>query len=244
MAGAVAVAIVGGRAAGAVPGSMAGWRALSEGEPFLLAVVSVRLVTIALALWWLILMARVWAASALGHHQRARYLAGRLPLPLRLAVSASLSPLAVSLAMPMVGAQNQPPTGVPASPTTPISAPAATSTTEAVLELRPLPSGGSGTRQGTRPPSAVTAPGAPTAAAVAASTAACPTIVTQPDLHWFDQARQHLDGELGRPSSQREAEAYFQRCVAHNADRLPDAAEPDVVPPGQPLELPELPRTL
>ena len=72
----------------------------------------------------------------------------------------------------------------------------------------------------------------------------CPTIVTRGDVHWFDQARSHLDDQLGRPSSEWEAESYWYRCVAHNADRLADADEPDVVRPGQVLELPELPRTL
>ncbi|MBK7021954.1 MAG: hypothetical protein IPH38_20870 [Candidatus Microthrix sp.] len=51
----------------------------------------------------------------------------------------------------------------------------------------------------------------------------------------------HLDEALGRPSSTQEAEAYWDRCVVHNADRLPDPGVPDVVPPGRLLELPELP---
>ena len=72
----------------------------------------------------------------------------------------------------------------------------------------------------------------------------CPTIVTRSDVHWFEQARAHLDEALGRPSSTQEAEAYWDRCVVHNADRLPDPGVPDVVPPGRLLELPELPRTL
>ncbi|MBK9298834.1 MAG: hypothetical protein IPN02_18795 [Candidatus Microthrix sp.] len=60
-------------------------------------------------------------------------------------------------------------------------------------------------------------------------------------MHWFDQARAHLDAQLGRPSSEQEAEIYWYRCVAHNVEQLPEPDEPDIVPPGQVLDCPNSP---
>ncbi len=255
-----ATAMFGGPAAGALPRTADDLGLLLSGDIAIVAVAVVRAAAVALALWWLGLIFATWLAAWRGRHDRVGVYARMLPAPLRLAVTLSLSPMLMALPATVVGAQDQPPSGVPstvaeqsADPGTPTSRPAR------VLELHPVPVGPEPRPGGRGSPTAGTtpAPGVPLNAETGAMTgqdsahggmsgdqAACPTIVARGDVHWFDQARAHLDAQLGRPSSEREAETYWYRCVAHNAGRLPDPDEPDIVKPGQVLELPELPRTL
>lgn len=257
---AAATAFLGGSTAGALPLDGADFDVLF-GDAALTAVAVVRLAAVGLAAWWLALMIATWFAAWRGGAERGRAYARLLPAPLRLVVTLSLSPVLVSLPATMAGAQDQPPTGVPSSvvaqahrPTTSILPP------DQVLELTPLPAGPEPRSDGAGSPTAGTTPapglphqassdttrsdGDPAIMASSVDEASCPTIVTRSDVHWFDQARSHLDEQLGHPSSEREAESYWNRCVAHNAERLADPDEPDVVRPGQVLELPELPRTL
>lgn len=258
LAAAAATAFLGGPAAGAVPRSGADIDQLMAGDVTVLAVMIVRAAAVGLALWWLALMGAAWLAAWRGRDERVGAYARLLPPPLRLAVTLSLSPMLVSLPATMAGAQVQPPTGVPTS-ADPAEPPTSVHPPTQVLELSPLPANpeprsdrpGSPTAGTTPAPGipapdgrAVTAsPDDPAPPVASADRAACPTIVTRSDVHWFDQARAHLDDQIGRSSSDREAEAYWDRCVAHNAELLPDVDEPDIVRPGQVLELPELPRT-
>mgnify|MGYP003412248863 FL=1 len=264
-AAATATAVVGGPSAGALPRTRADLDLLYSGDAAVLAVAVVRFAAVALALWWLGLIVASWLAAWRGRHDRVGVYARLLPAPLRMAVTLSLSPMLVALPATVAGAQNQPPTGVPSSIAGPADDPTSpTAPSTRVLELNPLPDGpqprpgaGGSPTAGTTP-----APGLPVDGRIDATAdgdpapgvatigqapsgdqASCPTIVTRGDVHWFDQARAHLDAQLGRPSSEQEAEIYWYRCVAHNVERLPEPDEPDIVPPGQVLELPELPRT-
>lgn len=258
---AAAVAVVGGPPGGAVPLDATQVELLADADPIVWAALAVRVAALCLASRWLAIMGAAWAAALRGDRGRAGRLAARLPAPLRLAVSISLSPML--LAAPSVaGAQQQPPTGVPTSVATapadsaPPGAVGTTPVSSGVLELTPIPSGPGSNAADARAPTVGTAPAPvlptrppapddPSDTRLAGTgPPACPTIVTRSDVHWFDQARAHLDDQLGRPSSEAEALAYWERCVTHNAARLPDPSEPDVIGPGQPLELPELPRTL
>lgn len=270
---ALTTAFLGGPAAGALPRSAADIESMLAGDVAVLAVLAVRVVAVVLALWWIGLMAAVWLAGWRGRSDRITHYARLLPAPLRLAVTLSLSPVLISLPASLAGAQERPPTGVPTSLTTPSETSTSSNLNPAgVLELTPLPTGVTRQRAspgaptvGTSPaPSAPQGLGGPAggdspgpgpggpadlasgdeADLASGEAAVCPTIVTRSDVHWFDQARDFLNDQLGRSSSDDEAEAYWARCVDHNAARLTDPAEPDVVRPGQVLELPELPRTL
>lgn len=244
------VATLGGPSSGAVPTTPNQLDVLTAAEPAVWAVVVVRLAALALALRWLALMGAAWLAMLRGRHTRAERIAGKLPAPLRLAVSLSLSPVLITLPA-VAGAQQQPPSGVP---TTVATIEPTQSDSTGVLQLTPMPAGPESNQPDPRAPTAGTTPAPvlppagvnrqPVEGQPGVEDASCPTIVTRSGVHWFDQARAYLDDQLGHPASDDEAELYWQRCVVHNADRFIDPDEPDVVAPGQPLELPELPRTL
>lgn len=71
----------------------------------------------------------------------------------------------------------------------------------------------------------------------AAPTAAAPTVVVQAGDSFWSIAEGHLR-HLGVSTADAEVVQYWERLVAANVDELVDAGNPDLLYPGQALELP------
>jgi len=214
------------------PGDLADW--VDAREPVAVAVALVRLLA-ELGVWYVLAVSGLHVAAAVlraaGAHRAADALA--VPAVRRLVraglglgvVAASSLPSPGPSAGPPPGTATMAPAGTavaaPAAGTAAMRPPPPTTATTGTATMRPVPDAAT-----SAPPPPIPTP---------------TTWTVEPGDSLWSIAEEVLADRLGRPPGATEVDPWWRSLVERNRPRLVDPADPDLLLPGQVLELPPLP---
>jgi len=208
------------------PGALVSW--VEAREPITALVALVRLVA-ELAVWYVLGVSALHVAAGVLRRRGAHRLADALALPAvaRLVKGGLGLGLVAATTVQPSGAATPPGHGTATMTPAPTRSPSATATM--------APTTGTATMQPVPAPAPAPAPPPPTAAVVAT------TWTVAPGESFWSIAEEVLADAWGRPATDAEVDPYWRTLVERNRARLADPDDPDLLHPGQVLDLPPLP---